>query len=237
MDPAAACTVIKRSGRVAGALTLLLLLSACFDYEERVIFSGDWSGRVQYRYTVPVDARSRRSLIRFLPVDRPAVEERFGRGVENYEVRMLERPADLRGLRMAAEVQFEIAFRQPAELERILLGDVHVRRRVGRLAMERTFPVRRPAKAEPDRLEKRIRERTARALENHYMHFYVEYPGAYTLHTNRGVVLRRGLHLLTLPLSDTLDRVENHSWNMELREPERPKEETGTFSRLPSRDR
>ena len=227
----------SRKRRFAAAFIGLFLLAACFDYEERVIFEADWSGRVQYRYTVPVDARSKRSLIRFLPVERPAIEERLGRRIENYEVRMLDRPADLRGLRTAAEVQFEVSFRQPAELERLLLGDVHLRRRVGRLAMERSFPVRRPAKAEPDRVEKRIREHTARSVENHYLHFYVEYPGGYTLYSNRGVALRRGLFLLTLPLSDTLDRAENHSWNLEIKAPEQPKEESGTFSKLPGHDR
>ncbi len=216
---------------------LPLLICGCFDYEERVLFETDFSGRVFYRYVVPVDAGTKRSLIRFLPADRAAVEARFGRRIENFEARMLERPADLRGLRTAAEVRFEIAFREPRDLERLLLGEVHVRKRQGRVALERTFPVRRAIKREPDRVEKRIRENTARALENHYLQLYVEFPKGYSLFSNRGVSLRTGLHLFTLPLSDTLDRTEPHSWSMELRAPQQPKEESGIFSTLPGRDR
>lgn len=220
-------TGVKRFAVLLSLGCLLAVLGACFDYEERVFFQADWSGRVRVRYVVPINAGSGRSLIRFLPVEKPRIEERYGRRVENYEVRLLERPADLRGLRNAAEVSFELAFRRPADLERILLGTVHVRRRPGRVAIERTFPVRPPADAKIDRIEKKIRDTTLRTMENHYLHFYLEFPKGFTLHSNRGVLLRPGNHLFTLPLSDTLDRPEKHTWNMELKVDQDPADEPG----------
>lgn len=200
-----------------------LLTTGCFDYTETIFFAGDLSGHVDLDYTVPLRAGSEDPLISHFLVNEQDIEKRLtillGRRAEIRDFRK-DISQDEKGGRFA-RVQFKVAFRQPPELERILIGKNRIYFYEGRWIIQRTFPASKPLAAEASRIARRIRELARLTLSDHNLSFLVVYPEQYDLFTNQGTIVRPGVQSLTVPLSATMNGAPL-VWTMEIKANPRP---------------
>ena len=189
---------------------------ACFDYEERLVFQAGFEGYLDIQYNVPVRRGGRRSLIKFLPVSRERIEKKYGRRLSNYSVEYSEEKRKTR-IQRKALVKFRLKFRRPEELKKILLGNVTVRRRDSRLTLERRFPVAKPLDKKAGRMEKIVRERILKSLENHYLNFYIVGPPGTLIQSSQGVFSDERNLGLVFPLIATMDKKDKYSWLVEIK--------------------
>ncbi len=200
-------------------LVLGLVCTGCFDYHERIVFFRNLGGYLEIDYTVPVNPQNGHSVVAFLPIEYEAVRERYstlfflGRTpIENFSRSYgLGRSTDYP---LLATVRYRLRFRNPAELERLLLGRATVVLRKGTLVVRRMFPTARPLPENGARLPQRILAHIQDHLEGRVMEFEVEAPPGMELVSNRGTLRAPGSLALRLPLEATLSSKEDFFWRI-----------------------
>ncbi len=221
-----------RSGTV---VLLLLLLTGCFDYQERIVFAPDFSGYVDIDYDVPVHLSSGHSMIGFLPLEEERLKSRYtglfsGRGVEieNYSVEYGkdEREKKNSPFYNRAHVKFRIYFKNPEELEHILLGKTAVFWRNQRLHVQRMFPAAQSLPDTAGAVTRRLGNLISRTLVGKKMSFVIVFPWYYDLFTNQGSFLRPGIQAFTLPLENTVKSGSPTFWNIEIKANSDPREDS-----------
>lgn len=219
--------------RVRGALAafLLLFLTGCFDYQERIVFAPDFSGYVDYEYVVPVHPKSGSSMIAFLPVEESRIVSRYsgffsGRKVEieNYKMEYMEDPKEKEAFSREAKVSFRIHFHSPEELEFLLLGKTTVFWRDGRLHIQRMFPTAKPIPDDSGFVTRRLDNLTTQSFKGKRLRFSVVFPWFYDLFTNQGSIIQPGVQVFTVPLENTLHSGTSIFWNLEIKANPAPKD-------------
>ncbi len=196
---------------------LLLGLTACFDYSESIYFSPDLTGFVEIEYIVPLRAHEDTSLISYFELDEGRINKRYtqmlGRSVK---VDQFRREISAKPEGRTGKVNYRIAFRAPAELERILIGKTRVYFYEGKWVVQRRIPGAPPLYAEAGRAARRIHELTRTTLGDHNLNFLVFYPPEYDLFTSHGTIVRPGVQSLSVPLSSTQNS-GGLVWTMEIK--------------------
>jgi len=201
-----------------GLIAPILLVVSCFDYSEALYFSDDLSGFIEIDYTVPLRVKSEDSLVSFFLTDKVKIDARYtqllARPVEiaNFSKEIEEKSVEER----TARIRYKVAFRNPAELERLLIGRTRVFFHEGKYVISRTIPASPPIGAEASRVSRRIDDLARIKMIGHKLNFLVFYPERYDLFTNQGTIIRPGVQSFSLPLLSTLNS-GNVVWTMELK--------------------
>ena len=203
-----------RTGLLCG---LLLFQAHCFDYEEILVFEPDFSGQVKIRYVVPLYPGKNRSLIRFLPVDKKAIEKKHDSMAMDYAVKYINIEGREEKFKRLAEVSYNIRFHNPRELRKILLGKTVVHFRANRTVIERSFPRAKPLAADAGSSEKRLHDLILKTMKNKFMSFRIMFPENFTVQSSEGTLINEGEHQLKLPLSVTMDKKSKFSWRTDIR--------------------
>lgn len=195
---------------------MAIFFLACFDYQERISFKSDFSGFVEYKYTVPLMGNGRNSLIRFLPVQKKLIEEKYSRKINNYSIHFSKKTISSKGFKKRALVKYRIYFSRARELKMMLLGKTTISLKDSILKIERIFPSGKLLLKKTGWIEKRIHDITLKALADHQMRFQIQVPDSLQINSNLGSLQKRGNWVLKLPLIETMKRNGEFHWNIEI---------------------
>lgn len=213
--------------------TVLFGAASCFDYEERVILGAGLSGFVEIQYTVPVFANDDRSMLAFLPVDRHDIADRYssllrgGGRLEDYSMKMItdKDDPDAPLYPRKSRVSYRLWFKEPADLEKILIGKTSAFWRDGRLHLVRTLPAARTQVEKQGFLARRIQSYTVRSMVRKKLSFMLLVPWYYELQTTRGAFVRTPDQLgsvFQVPLETTMSSNAPVIWTIEIKPNPRP---------------
>lgn len=201
---------------------ILFFFTNCFEYEEIITFKRGFSGVVEIHYTVPINPRTGKSVIKFLPIHQEEIENRLNKGlfgktvkISDYSLRILEKdefPANPYFLRKA-KVTYKMIFTDIASLDGLLMGNLFTKRRGNTLLVKREFRmVDKPLDLNSSSGEKKIRSETIRLLGEGYVQFRVFFPQSSECRSNLGEM---GLGYLNykLPLTETIEKSGNKIWD------------------------
>lgn len=203
-------------------LTFFFLLLGCFDYEEVLTVNPDLSGVLEVTYIVPTKKKSDESLIKFLPTRRDEILSRLNKGffsksvvLKDYSFQKLESPeAEPGAFREKAKVNYKVEFADITQIEGILIGSVQIKKEKARtIYIKREFPsATRAADSMQMDGEKKVFGETLRLIRTNSMNFRVNFPITSICTSNRGEV-NLGRLSYRLPLSDTIEKAGNKSWD------------------------
>ncbi|TGK15658.1 hypothetical protein EHO61_15005 [Leptospira fluminis] len=203
-------------------LTFFFLLLGCFDYEEVLTINPDLSGVLEVTYIVPTKKKSDESLIKFLPTRRDEILSRLNKGffsksvvLKDYSFQKLESPeAEPGAFREKAKVNYKVEFADITQIEGILIGSVQIKKEKARtIYIKREFPsATRAADSMQMDGEKKVFGETLRLIRTNSMNFRVNFPITSICTSNRGEV-NLGRLSYRLPLSDTIEKAGNKSWD------------------------
>ncbi|TGK06430.1 hypothetical protein EHO60_15435 [Leptospira fletcheri] len=203
-------------------LTFFFLLLGCFDYEEVLTINPDLSGVLEVTYVVPTKKKSDESLIKFLPTRRDEILSRLNKGffsksvvLKDYSFQKLESPeAEPGAFREKAKVNYKVEFADITQIEGILIGSVQIKKEKARtIYIKREFPsATRAADSMQMDGEKKVFGETLRLIRTNSMNFRVNFPITSICTSNRGEV-NLGRLSYRLPLSDTIEKAGNKSWD------------------------
>ncbi|EPG72907.1 putative lipoprotein [Leptospira fainei serovar Hurstbridge str. BUT 6] len=198
------------------------LLTGCFDYEEILTINPDLSGTLEVTYIVPTKKKSDESLIKFLPTRRDEILSRLNKGffsksvvLKDYTFQKLESPeAEPGAFREKAKVAYKVEFADVTQIEGILIGNVQIKKEKARtIYIKREFPsITRTADSMQMDGEKKVFSETLRLIRTNSMLFRVNFPITSICTSNRGEV-NLGRLSYRLPLSDTIEKSGNKSWD------------------------
>ena len=209
--------IATRNLRLLAVLTLILpIFGACFDYSEVIHFNDDFSGYVSIHYDVPISLDGERSMVGFLPVTEDGLREKYGTPVKIKRDKIILKDKNIR-FTHRMKIAFEIRFDKPGRLREILLGEVVVRFKSGKLKLLRTFPRLRKYKKGEKPGGKQLKNLTVRTLRKHSLSFGLHYPVRFQLESSRGHLIQPGRHYFEFPLSSTLREAGKYIWRLELR--------------------
>ncbi|PJZ69339.1 hypothetical protein CH373_13745 [Leptospira perolatii] len=203
---------------------LAIFLTGCFDYEETLTINPDFSGTLEVSYVVPTKKKSDESLIKFLPTRKEEIinrlnKEFFAKSVtlKDYSMQKIESSdAEPGAFKEKAKVSYKVEFSDVTQLEGILLGSVQIRRKERTVYFKREFPsVSKSNESSKMEGEKKVFSETLRLLRNNSMAFRVAFPIASICTSNRGEV-NLGRLSYRLPLTDTVERAGNKSWDFRI---------------------
>ena len=207
---------------VNGALFLLIIILTlnCFDYEEILVFSPDFSGYVDIKYDVPIYEDADRSLLSFLPVEEYKIKEKYARFLESKEFeienftfnRMKTDKNEFRGI-----VSYRVHFSDPRNLEYILIGKNKIQKQGGRLYFQRSFLSTASPDEDASRLSNNLYARVLQSFNNRNISFRIVFPWYYDLVTNLGSFTRPGIHNYGLSLEQTFNTSKPVIWNIEIK--------------------
>ncbi len=197
---------------------LLFLLSACFEYREKIVFRPDFSGLIEFNYTVPIDGESGRSLIAFLPARLEDIEARYADMPANPDIQ------DFSAERVEAEpfvqarVSYRIRFQDARELEAYLPGDTQIFQGAGTLRLYRSLP---GLESGPEGREIRIYRMAYRTileqLKGRSMNFTIVCPWYYDLSSTQGTLPSPGVVYFSFPLDRTMLQAKETLWSVEIK--------------------
>lgn len=198
----------------------VLIPLGCFEYQESLVFSPDFSGYVDIQYDVPVYEEEDRSMIAFLPVDINKIKEKYDRflteeqySLEEYNYKRSKTDAgESRGV-----VSYRVRFTNPRNLEFILIGKNKISRQGGRLYFQRTFLATSSPADDASKLSNNLYSKVFQSFNNKKMTFRIIFPWYYDLVTNVGTFTRPGVHNFVLPLENTFNTDKPVIWNFELK--------------------
>lgn len=205
-------------------------LDSCFDYQERIVFAGDFSGYVDFDYEVPVHGDTGESVISSLPILEERIRARYtgafpGKtlSMENYVLTPVEAPegSPFAGF---ARVQYRINFTDPEDLEDILMGDIQVYKNAGRIVIQRRLPNARAMPQKPGAVVRKFNDLALGSMDGKKLKFSVAFPWYYDLFTNYGSIVRPGFHFFSVPLESTMRTGAGLLWSMTIRANPRPRE-------------
>jgi hypothetical protein len=212
-------------------LILAFVTGGCFDYEEKIVFNGDYSGSVHIAYTIPVYDNQERSIISFLPASLPDIRRKFESAgdvkitVADYSYRRLPIDEKDRHFPHKAVIHYRLDFERPEALKFILIGNTTVSVQGEFLNLKRTFPVNRPLEAKTSQLVKNFEGKAIETFTGKSLKFTIIFPWYYDLVTNYGTILRPGVHLHQIPLESTYNARGAIVWNIRLKANRIPQEE------------
>lgn len=215
-----------RISTIAILLSLGFLLTACFEYEEKVIFHGDFSGIIEFHYTVPVHEKSSRSLIAFLPSRPVDIRARYASrslSPELQDFKMERLPGDPYPL---ARVSYRIRFSHPRELEAYLPGDVQIFQGGNTLRLYRSLPgLESGQEGRQIRVYRLAYRSIVEKLKGRTMKFSISCPWYYDILSNQGTLPAPGAVFFQFPLERTVMQQKETQWNVEIKANPAPEEE------------
>jgi len=216
--------------RLVRFLVLLLpvVLTGCFEYEEKIVFAADYSGTVEIRYDVPVYETEERSLISSFPVSLPLITKKYNRSghhfsIEGYNYERHPTDEKMVHFKNRATVSFRIPFHSPAELEAILIGKTTVQLQEPYLTIRRSFPLNRPFSDESGRFLLNFQNKYLETFRNRNIRITMQFPWYYDLVTNQGSFRGPGSHFFSIPL-DRLHNRKKLDWTINFKANRFPKE-------------
>lgn len=202
--------------RVLAILPILFSFYGCFDYEEKITFKNDFSGVISYQYTVPLYPGESRTMIQYFPIERAEIEEKRQKPISDYTVNFLETNSTNRYLRKAATVSYKIEFRNPAELETLMIGENHIKMEKKTLIIERRFPSGGPIGKDADRISKQIYGIINQSLKDRFINFSIEVPPIYYLKSSTGIYEAPHILKTSIPLDKMLINPEVTKWKVQV---------------------
>ncbi|MCG9874192.1 MAG: hypothetical protein MH321_05320 [Leptospiraceae bacterium] len=207
-------------------LFAILPIYNCFDYEETIIFKKGYSGTVEITYSVPLKEDKKSSMIRFLPTQEAAIQEKINQGMgktkiklRDYQFRILEKGEfDEPFFDNKGKVSYKIDFQEISELERMLPGNMITKFKGKSLVIKREFPSFSSEFLESTSVgEKKIINETGKLLKEGKMNFRILFPSNTECYSNKGTINLGSLNYV-YPLSDSLEAQGNSKlWEIKLR--------------------
>jgi hypothetical protein len=211
--------------RLPALIGMLLPLAGCFEYEEKVIFHRDFSGIIEFHYTVPVDDETGKSLIAFLPSRMMDLEHRYSHRTEKPQVqdfiaeRLPGEPFEL------AKVSYRIRFRSVKELETYLPGDLQVFQGAGTVRLYRSFPgLESGTEGKQIRIYRMAYRTILEKFKGRVMKFTIVCPWYFDLSSNQGTLPAPGMVYYAFPLDRTMLQPKETLWTVEIRANPSPEE-------------
>ncbi len=207
-------------------LLIFLLFQNCFEYEENIYFRRGFTGFVEISYTVPLNPKTEKSIIQFLPITQEEIEKRINKGIFNqnlkirdFEVKYIEAPIwqDTNVPKplfpRKANVKYKIDFEDLSKLDDVLLGYLFVKKKGNTLNVRREFKsVLKPIEPDSSPGEKKIYSETLRLLGEGFILFRVIFPARYECRSNKGEI-GKGYLIYKLPLVDTIEKPGLKTWD------------------------
>lgn len=226
------------SFRVPVLLAFSFLFTACFEYEEKVNFNGNYSGMIEFNYTVPIHEKTGRSLIAFLPSRPVDIRARYaGRSLypDLLDFKLERLPGDPYPL---AKVSYRIRFAQPRELEAYLPGDVQVFQGGNTLRLYRSLPgLESGQEGRQIRVYRLAYRSIVEKLKGRMMKFSISCPWYYDILSNQGSLPAPGAVYFQFPLDRTVLQQKETLWNVEIKANPAPEEETKKAPAPPGRSK
>ncbi|MBW7858576.1 MAG: hypothetical protein H3C43_09880 [Leptonema sp. (in: Bacteria)] len=205
----------------------MIPLTACFDYEERVTFLPGFSGSIDFKYSVPIDKDSGKSLIAFLPVTHEDIEKRFK--VKPDEILDFKAETFESNPFLMQKVSYRILFKDAKQLETLLPGQVQILQAGGKLRLDRSFPGLESLTEGKQLRAYRIAYRSIlEKLKDHSMKFSITCPWYYDMSTNQGTLPAPGTLYFVFPLERTVTQEKEMNWNIEITANSAPEEVSKT---------
>lgn len=208
----------------------MLLLSGCFEYEEKIVFRGDFSGMIEFHYSVPVDEETGRSLIAFLPSRLEDLRSRYaGKGIkpdiqEFTSERIHAEPFE------QAKVSYRIRFHEAKELEKHLPGETQIFQGGGSLRLYRSFPgLESGTEGRQIRVYRMVYRSLLEKLKGKTMKFSIACPWYFDLSSNQGTLPSPGVVYFSFPLDRTMLQPKETLWSVEIKANPSPEEEKRTM--------
>ena len=202
-------------------------LTACFDYEERITFLPGFSGSIDFKYSVPIDKDSGKSLIAFLPVTNQEIQKKLKISSDDmldYKTKMYDStPFSM------ASVSYRILFKDAKQLEALLSGQIQILQAGNKLRIDRSFPGLESSTEGRQIRAYRIAYRSIlEKLKDHSMKFSIFCPWYYDLSSNQGTLPAPGTIYFVFPLDRTLTHEKEMNWNIEITANSAPEEVSKT---------
>jgi hypothetical protein len=197
----------------------------CFDYEETISFSKGFTGTIEIKYEVPLKDDKKTSLIRHLPAQKEAIQNRLSQDLRkesskilDYEFVLLEKGQFMEPFfDYKARVSYKLEFKDITEYERFLPGNMIVKSKGRTLIIRREFPSFTQDFLDNMSVgEKKIVNEISKLLKEGSLRFKVFFPTNTECISNKGYV---GLGSLsyTYFLSDSLEESSGKIWEYKLR--------------------
>jgi hypothetical protein len=203
-------------------ISLLFLFNNCFEYEETIVFKKGFTGIVNISYIVPINQKTKKSMIRFLPLSEIDIESRINQGIfsknikiKDYTLLFLEKSETETNsyFQSKAKVSYKIEFQDLSHLDGVLIGYLFVKRKGNSINVKREFKsVLKAIDQDTSTGEKKIRSETVRLLGNAYILFKVYYPPNSEVKSNRGD-FSAGFLSYQFPLMETIEKPGNKTWD------------------------
>ncbi len=195
------------------------ILSSCFDYSEKVIFTREMSGRVEFDYTVPVHPSTGKSVISSLPADKDSVFSKYNKlfrnlkyTIEDFSVTDLQ--SETGPFKVKKRVRYSVSFRDPSELKTLLAGNNQIYTENGRLVIVRNFPSLKTQEGKPGFIMNRFDSVTSASLKGHYADFSVVIPQGFLLQSAEALTASPDTYSFRLPLYATDELKGPVRWSM-----------------------
>ncbi|MCB1166964.1 MAG: hypothetical protein KDK33_12460 [Leptospiraceae bacterium] len=225
-------------GLGAVLLGILLFLPQCFEYEEDLHLAPNYGGYVDYKYKVPLQERSGKSLIAFLPATKENVIQKYGIDPDDKEL-ILEDFAseevyetDTRFPRKKV-VRFRIRFKRPELLEKLLIGQTSVYYLDQRLVIQRGFPTSGGLQENSGRIATNFHKYVEDSLKSRALKLSVSAPWYYNVYANVGATAGPGRIYYNLPLEATVNRPNPSLWRIEIKANPMPEDGPGNVPGQP----
>ena len=207
----------------------LLFVVGCFDYEETISFNADFSGVIEFRYTVPVDRKTGRSLLAFLPARRDDLKNRYINRMKDADI------SDFKVEQLAGEpfgqakVSYKIRFDEVKEIEWYLPGETQVYRVANNLRIYRLFPgLSSMNDGRQIRFYRMVYRSVLEQLNGRMMKFSIHCPWYFDLSSNQGTLPSPGVVYFGFPVDRTVLQQKETVWNIEIKANPSPEEATRT---------
>jgi len=202
--------------RALAVFSLLFFFYGCFDYEEKIVFNNDFSGVISFHYTVPLYPDENRTMLQYFPIEKADIEEKWQKSISEYSINYLETNSINKYLRKTATVSYKIEFLNPAELERLMIGENHIKMEKKTLIIERQFPHGSPVGKDADRISRQIHGIINQSLNERFINFSFEVPPIYYLKSNLGSNEAPHILKISIPLKKMLMDTEDVKWKVQV---------------------
>ncbi len=206
-------------------ISVFFSLSNCFEYEENIYFKKGFTGYVEIHYTVPINQKTGRSIIKFLPLAQDEIENKMSKGIfgksiqiREYTLQTIEKEDISTNTYFSkkAKISYKVDFTDLSSLDGVLLGNLFVKRKGNTVFIKREFKsVLKPLDAESSAGEKKIRAETLRLLGEGYVQFRVFFPQSSECRSSLGEVNLGWLNYKFL-LIDTIEKSGNKIWDFSI---------------------
>jgi hypothetical protein len=205
--------------------SLFFCLGNCFEYEENIYFKKGFTGYVEIHYTVPINQKTGRSVIKFLPLKQDEIEKKMSQGIfgksiqiRDYSLQVIEKE-DISintYFTKKAKISYKVDFTELSNLDGVLLGNLFVKRKGNSIFIKREFKsVLKPLDTDSSAGEKKIRSETLRLLGDGYVQFRVYFPQSSECRSSLGEVNLGWLNYKFL-LNDTIEKSGNRIWDFSI---------------------